>query len=167
MFRLYLVRHAADVDLPGGRVISPHGRRRFRRAARAFAALEEALDLICTSSRPHALQTAELLAAELGRDDVVPLGQLHPRAAAPALLGALAERLRDGEGVALVGHKRQLGELASALGVRRRHLKLRKGCIARIDVDSLARPRLCIARFRIRAGSGALEKPPLQVRKAS
>jgi phosphohistidine phosphatase len=145
--RLYLVRHAIAEDAPEGnpfadplRALTPKGRRRFRRSARRLRNLGEKVDAICTSPLLRAVQTAEMLGALLGLDEVRPLDELRPDAAT----GPLVARLRtlDARGVALVGHKRLLCELAALLtGMpleESTHLRVRRGAILRIDVRSLA-----------------------------
>jgi phosphohistidine phosphatase SixA len=157
LVRLYLIRHAADEKRDGARSLTRRGRSRFRSVARAFAELEEPIDLICSSPKPHARQTADILARSLDHDDVIVLDELAPRASAGPLLRALAGRCADRDGIALVGHKRQLQELLAAFGVRKGEIPMRKGAVLRIDVDGLARPRACIPRFRLRPSAGELQ----------
>ena len=156
LIRLYLIRPAADEKRHGARSLTRRGRCRFRRVARAFAELEEPIDLICASPKRPARQTAEILARSLDHDEVVVLEELAPRASAASLLRALAARAGDLDGIALVGHKRQLRGLLVALGLRKRELPLRKGAVLRIDVDTLARPRATVPRFRLCASAGEL-----------
>jgi phosphohistidine phosphatase len=157
LVRLYLIRHAADEKRDGARSLTRRGRSRFRSVARAFAELEEPIDLICSSPRLHARQTADILARSLDHDDVIVLDELAPRASAGSLLRALAGHCSDRDGIALVGHKRQLQELLAAFGLRKGELPMRKGAVLRIDVDGLARPRACIPRFRLRPSAGELQ----------
>jgi phosphohistidine phosphatase SixA len=167
LIRLYLIRHAAQCKVKGSRALTKRGRRSFRRAARAFAKLEEPLDLICSSSKPHARQTAKLLARALERDDVVELHELSPRVPPASLLRALAEHARDGSGIALIGHRRQLRGLLARLGLRDGELRLRKGSILRVDVDTVPRPRACVARFRLHDSASEPEDAFLGLRRAS
>lgn len=157
MIRLYLIRHAADEKRDGARSLTRRGRSRFRSVARAFAELEEPVDLICSSPKPHARQTAEILARSLDHDEVVVLDELSARASASDLLRVLAARSADRDGIALVGHKRQLRELLAVFGLRKGELPLRKGAVLRIDIDGLARPRACVPRFRLRSSAGELQ----------
>ena len=152
MIRLYLVRHAMDEKRGSGRSLTRRGGARFRRVARAFAELEEPLDLLCASPAANALETARILESSVDQDDVLVLEELSPRAS-PRSLSAEAA---DHDGIALVGHKRQFQELLTMFGVRKSELPLRKGAIVRIDVDSLPRPRVCIPRFRLRPSAGEL-----------
>jgi phosphohistidine phosphatase SixA len=167
VIRLYLVRHAAEKEEDGVRVLTARGRRRFRRAARTFAELEEPVHLICTGRKPHVKETARLLARGLGLGETVELDELSSRASPASLLRAIGLRCSDEDGVVLVGHARQLRRLLASLGLRKRELPLRKGSILRLDVDRLPRPRACVPRFRVRPTASEPEDTFLGVRKAS
>jgi phosphohistidine phosphatase len=167
LIRLYLIRHAADEKRAGSRSLTRRGRSRFRCVARAFAELEEPVDLICASPKQYARETAEILARSLDQEEVLVLDELSPREPARALLRALASRAADCDGIAIVGHKRQLRELLSALGLRKRELPLRKGGVLRIDVDRLARPRASVPRFRLRRSAGELRDAFCGLRKVA
>lgn len=138
--RLYLVRHAIAEDLPEQfrfgddlRALTAKGRSRFRRTAKRFARLGEPVRLICTSPLLRAAQTAELLAAAVGLDEVQVLDELRPDAAVDPLLARLAEI--GAPSAALIGHKRLLRELAASLAhVDAGRIRFRRGAIARIDV---------------------------------
>jgi len=167
VIRLYLVRHAAEKEQHGVRVLTARGRRRFGRAARAFAELEEPVHLICTGRKPHVKETAKLLARVLDLGEAVELDELSSRARPASLLRAIGLRSSDGDGVILVGHGRQLRRLLASFGLRKRELPLRRGWIVRLDVDALPRARACVPRFRVRPTPGEPEDTFLGVRKAS
>ena len=146
--RIYLVRHAVAEELgeemrfaDAQRSLTAKGRRRFRRNARAFARLGENVQLVCTSPLVRAVQTAELLAAALGHDQVVVLDELRSDAAVEPLLRRIATF--DVGSLALVGHKRLLCDLAVTLAnvplEDALRLRLKRGAIARIDVRNLAK----------------------------
>src|SRR5215469_6165377 len=104
MFRIYLVRHGIAVDhadrgdLPDDdRPLTAKGRRRFRRAARAFARMGETPDLLFTSPLIRAAQTAEILAGAFKVYEVQVLEELRVGVPAGALLAGLARRLKDGQ----------------------------------------------------------------------
>jgi len=145
MIRLYLVRHgvAADQSPEGddARPLTAEGRARFRRAARAFARLGEDLDLLFTSPLVRAVQTAELLSAAVGQDEVGVLAQLRPAVPPEDLFAELGKRAKDGQGVAVVGHDPQMSAaVARAAGLSAQEtmrLDFRKGSIVRIDVKAL------------------------------
>src|ERR1700694_2322478 len=95
--RIYLIRHAIAEEAPKGsrfadplRALSAKGRRRFRRSARRFAELGEAVDAILTSPALRAVQTAEILAAALHSDEVQILDELTADGAPAPLLSRLA-----------------------------------------------------------------------------
>jgi phosphohistidine phosphatase SixA len=166
MIRLYLVRHAADEDLDGARRLKRRSKRRFRRIARAFKSLEEPVQIICTGRKRHVKETADLLARTL-RGEVVELKELSSRKDPDVLLRALAVRCQGLDGIVLVSHRRQLRRLLATFGIRKGELRLPKGSIVRIDVDSLSRPRTCVPRFRVKPSPGELEDAFLGARKAS
>jgi phosphohistidine phosphatase SixA len=130
-----------------------------------LSGLGEPIDRICSSPKRHARQTAAILAAALQRCGIVHLAELARGGSPCRLLRALAGLGGDGDGIALVGHKSQLRELLSALGIGNRELPLRKGSVLRLDVDALAEPRVCIPRFRVRPGAGQLEDAFLGLRR--
>jgi phosphohistidine phosphatase len=156
LIRLYLIRHAAEEKRGGARSLTRRGRSKFRCVARAFAELEEPIDLICSSPKRYARQTADIFARSIDHDEVLLLDELSPSSSARSLLRALAEHAGGREGIALVGHKRQFRRVLSALGLRKRELPLRKGAVLRIDVDALSRPRASVPRFRMRPSAGDL-----------
>ncbi|APD10571.1 MULTISPECIES: SixA phosphatase family protein [Thermus] len=109
---LFLVRHALALPPQGEgegaddeRPLAPKGVRRFRQVVRGLKALGVSLDLILTSPKRRALETASLLAEGLGGEV-----RLTPHLLGPpgqALLEALP---REGR-VALVGHEPFLSAL--------------------------------------------------------
>src|SRR5258705_8232258 len=118
--RLYLIRHAEAVDPPPGarflddlRALTPRGGRRFRKTARAFAELGETIAAVRSSPALRAVQTAELLAAQLERAPVVVLDELRPNVAAVGLRDRL---LPPSEGaIRPAGHRRPPRDLARVL----------------------------------------------------
>ncbi len=144
MIRVYLVRHGiAEDPAPGtpdeSRALTARGRRRFRRASRAFARLGEPLTHLFTSPLVRAVQTAEILARSIGHDEVALLEELRSGAPVSHVLAALAKKAKDGDAIALVGHDPQMSQLVAALGRLARddadRVQFRKGAIVRIDVD--------------------------------
>ena len=114
---LFLVRHATALPLPEGageeaddaRPLTPKGVRRFRKVVRGLAALGVELDLILTSPKRRALETAELL-AHLLQGEV----RVSPHLAEPPGEELLAEIPQEGR-VALVGHEPYLSALLARL----------------------------------------------------
>jgi phosphohistidine phosphatase len=147
VIELHLLRHA-DAGDPAAwegpdetRPLSEKGRRQAERLARHLGAIGYGLDVVLSSPKVRAMETAEPVAQTLGLE-VLP----EPRLAASLSLAELSAILADagnpGRPV-LVGHDPDFSALVSELtGVR---AEMRKGALARIDVDG-----------PIEAGSAAL-----------
>lgn len=172
MIHLYLVRHGiAEDGKPGQpddfRGLTAEGRDRFRRAAKAFARLGEPLDFLFTSPLVRAVQTAELLAVALGKDDVQVLPELAPPVPAAELFAELGKLVKDGQSVAVVGHDPQMSAavtLAAGLNPQEAmRLEFRKGAIVRIDVKALPKTQPATPRWWMRPKKRELVKGlPLQ-----
>ncbi|WP_117238557.1 SixA phosphatase family protein [Thermus sediminis] len=114
---LFLVRHAIALPLPEGageeeddaRPLTPKGVRRFRKVVRGLAALGVGLDLILTSPKRRALETAELLSDLLQGET-----RVSPHLAEPPGEELLAEIPAEGR-VALVGHEPYLSVFLTQL----------------------------------------------------
>ena len=136
MIALHLLRHAdagdpAAWDGPDDlRPLSPKGRRQAARLAGHLAAAGYTVDVILTSPRVRAVETAEILGDALGLEPV-----MEPRLAEPLgpsdLTAILAEAGNPGRPV-LVGHDPDFSDLLTLLtGVR---AVMRKGALARLDL---------------------------------
>lgn len=142
---IYLLRHGVAEDhrpdLPDeDRALTDEGRRRLRRAGKAWQKLLSAPALVVTSPLLRARQTTEELVAALGdpgelRVDagLVPGAPLH---AALTLLEA--ELLSGTESVALVGHEPHLGYLLGSLLTAhpRQSVPLKKGMLVGLQTES-------------------------------
>ncbi|TBH17277.1 SixA phosphatase family protein [Thermus thermamylovorans] len=113
---LLLVRHAIALPPEGegegaddARPLSPKGSRRFRQVVRGLAALGVRLDLLLTSPKRRALETAEMLADLLEGES-----RVSPHLAAPPSEALLGEIPKEGR-VALVGHEPYLSALLAWL----------------------------------------------------
>jgi phosphohistidine phosphatase len=158
-FSIYLLRHA-DAGDPGSwaggddeRPLSKRGRKQARRLGRHLADLGVEIDVVLTSPKVRAVDTARLVGKELAvtaAEDRRLAGGFDP-AGLRALLGEL-----DGSATSamLVGHDPDFSEIASWLTDA--PLALRKGALARID----------LAGRDVAAGGGALRwlLPPDAVR---
>ena len=143
LVRLHLLRHA-DAGDPGAwegpdeiRPLSPKGQRQAERLAALLAGGGFAPDAILSSPMTRARETAEIVAAALGR----PV-RIDPRLAGPLELATVEAILADAGDPArpiLVGHDPEFsalaGELTGAVG-----LQLRKGTFARIDAERPLEP---------------------------
>ena len=144
MRRLFLIRHAkAEQHVGRGdyeRRLTGRGRDDAKRVAAALAARRILPDLLIHSGAARAKQTAEIFAAEWGRD-VKLKEDVGLYDASLATLLAHARALADAQKrVGLVGHNPGLGELATALigsgaepEVRRLAAKYPTGAVAVLD----------------------------------
>jgi phosphohistidine phosphatase len=134
---LYLLRHADAGDPQAWkgddaeRPLSGKGRKQARRTGRWLADLGRKPDVILTSPKARALQTATIVAASLG---VKP--KIEKRLGGP-LDDEVLRDLLDGAGhdarrVMLVGHDPDFSSMASSLSGG--PIALRKGALARIDL---------------------------------
>lgn len=142
-YELYLVRHAIAAERgdewpdDSKRPLTVRGISRFKDVVRGLHRLDVTIDEIFSSPLVRTSQTADLLAAGLGRKPVVKvLDALAPGHAPTAVLTQLAKAARRTR-IALVGHEPGLGELAAQLIGAQRALLFRKGGVARIDTGAL------------------------------
>ena len=134
---LYLLRHADAGDPQAWkgddakRPLSGKGRKQARRTGRWLAELGRKPDVILTSPKARALQTATIVSASLGVKPKVDarLGGPLDHEVLRALLGAAG---RDARRVMLVGHDPDFSSMASSLSGG--PVALRKGALARIDL---------------------------------
>lgn len=149
---LYVMRHGVavergDPDFPDDsrRPLTPDGRRKSRAAARGLRRLKPEIDLICTSPLPRALQTAEIVAAELrlGLPALRQTAALAPGAPRGDLFRELnAAGAGDAavRGILVVGHEPDLSNLVAQLltgDADGLDLAMKKAAIAALDVPSL------------------------------
>jgi phosphohistidine phosphatase len=135
---LYLVRHA-DAGDPGAwtgddalRPLSPKGRRQARRLANLLCDLRWRPDVLLTSPKLRARQTAEPIGKEIRRRFAE-----DERLGAGLLLAGVAEILGEHPGVErimLVGHDPDLTAIASELTGAA--IEVRKGALVRIDLPT-------------------------------
>ncbi len=118
---IYLVRHAIAVErgTPGfsdeARPLTPKGRQRMKEIVRGLGRLNVAINEVWTSPLVRARQTAEVFAGQRGFDGAIrDVESLSPGGDAVELL-ALIRAAAGIEGLALVGHEPDLGELCGRL----------------------------------------------------
>ena len=140
---IHLLRHAhaGDPDAWDGpdaaRPLSQKGRDQADRLGAFLAGIRFATDGLITSPKLRSVQTAELVAAPLGVDV-----EVDDRLARPLDLDTLKAVLADAqepERPILVGHDPDFSELLAVL-CDASNVPLRKGAIARIEVDRPLRP---------------------------
>jgi phosphohistidine phosphatase len=143
MMDLYIVRHAwaADRDDPQWpeddlRPLTEEGKERFARMAALLAGRGLTPEIVATSPLVRCLQTARLLAAALGRVEVVELDQLRPGGDLDGLLRWTVRQARTHRQIAWVGHAPDVDRLAAALiGDGQGLIHFAKGSVAAIRFD--------------------------------
>jgi phosphohistidine phosphatase len=133
VFRHGIAEDTADDGTDASRVLTPQGVQRTRKAARGLAEFCDPPDVILTSPKARARQTAEAAADAFGRPIEV-LDELADGPPAPAL-EALAVRIEDT--VMVVGHEPMLSELVEQICTGGRSVgfvDLRKAGCACLDV---------------------------------
>src|SRR3954469_3570852 len=117
---LFLIRHAkaADGALYGSdeeRPLTDDGRGHARQVGAALAKAGVRFDVILTSGFKRAVETAELIAAEVGyTGELGSDANLEPDGRPHTIIDEVIQ-LRTEERVALVGHEPSMGKLLSAL----------------------------------------------------
>jgi phosphohistidine phosphatase len=137
---VYLVRHEEaepGYDIPDAlRALTGKGRQRMRTTGKLVLQHAE-IDLIYTSPLVRAVQTAELLATELGFDE--PLLARDVIANPPTLgsvIDLIAATPAGVRGVALVGHEPTMSELsAELLDISHYPRPFKKGSVLALDFD--------------------------------
>jgi phosphohistidine phosphatase len=139
--QLWLLRHAEAEPrgpLPDEqRALTERGERQARAAGAALAALGVRLDVVLSSPRVRALETARLACEALAEPLALEILQaLSAGFNATEALAVLAAR-EPGTHVMLVGHEPDFSEVIGELTGAR--VKLKKGGIAMVDVSEHAR----------------------------
>ncbi len=138
---IYLMQHgeAYAEDQDPGRSLTPQGKDQIHSSGKALRKLGVDIDLIVSSPKKRARQTAEIVAGELGYSKAIEVTEtlepLAPSEEAIAYLGVFADR----RNVLLVGHLPSLGGIAANLmseeGQVSVHFEM--GGVCRIDVETL------------------------------
>ena len=116
--KLYVMRHGPAEDFAtsgrdADRALTPSGRDRVRAVAKLLRESDEAPKLIVSSPLVRALQTAEIVAADVGIERVETSRELAP---AGDTAGLVATLVRDGRKRAMiVGHEPDLSALVAVL----------------------------------------------------
>ncbi len=116
--KLYVMRHGPAEDFAasgrdGDRALTTSGRDRVRAVARLLRDKDEAPRVIVSSPLVRALQTAEIVAAELGVDSVETAHELAPGGDAATLARAMLSD--DRKRPLVVGHEPDLSTLIMTL----------------------------------------------------
>jgi phosphohistidine phosphatase len=140
---LYFIRHGIAEELgeknefsDEKRSLTRDGQKKMRGAARGMARLGIELDVLFTSPVVRAMETSEIIAAELGlkSNTIRQTPYLAPGAQHTELLTEL--KGQEATSVALVGHQPDLGDLVSRIvaGSGGLSIDLRKGGICCVEV---------------------------------
>ncbi|HVA88148.1 MAG TPA: histidine phosphatase family protein [Candidatus Saccharimonadales bacterium] len=147
---LYLLRHAHAGDPArwegpdDRRPLSGRGRRQAEAIAEHLAGLSPGIEVIVSSPKLRAVQTAEFVARALG----LPIN-VDDRLAAGLSIGAAEQVLAsvgDPDAAVLVGHDPDFSELVADL-VGAPSIPMRKGALARLDTARPVHPGSAILRW--------------------
>jgi phosphohistidine phosphatase len=158
--RVTLIRHAeAGDDAPRdeARALTARGRADARRVGRALCRRKVRFSLMVTSPLVRAVQTAEIVAAEVRfRGRLLSSDLLEPEAP-PELVVAFLRSIAHETSVALVAHEPILSALAAALVNEARHASLQKGEALRIRLPAGAASS-GVERWRIDPATGRRQR---------
>lgn len=142
---VYLARHGQaepGYDVADGqRSLTGVGRRSVRAVGRLLAQQRGSIDRVVTSPLVRAVQTAEILAGELGLDEGVSARRIvaEPPSTA-ALVDLIQQTPADAQGLLLVGHEPTMSILASALlRVAEYPRAFRPGTVLSVEFDRTTR----------------------------
>jgi len=140
---LYVMRHAnaglrrPNPLLDAKRGLVKEGKDQCILMARTLSALKVQIDAVVSSPLKRALQTAQFVATELGYEAKIEVSPALAPDGSYADFQALLSKHSDVEGILVVGHNPNLVEYMGKLvtGNGGASLRLRKGAIARVDLD--------------------------------
>lgn len=140
---LYIVRHAWAGERDGrrwpdddARPLTDEGRQRFARVVKVLIDRGVAPDLIVTSPLARCVETAQLLAAGMGKVKVIEHDELRPGGAIGGLFHGTVSQTPQHASIAWVGHAPDVNRFAAALvGDRSARIHFAKGAVAAIEFD--------------------------------
>lgn len=140
---LYIMRHAnaglrrPNPLLDAKRSLVKEGKDQCILMARTLSALKVQIDAVVSSPLKRALQTAQFVATELGHEAKIEVSKALAPDGSYADFQALLSSHSDIENILVVGHNPNLvqfmGQLVTGNGGA--SLRLRKGAVARVDLD--------------------------------
>lgn len=139
---IYLMQHgeAFSEDADPERSLTPEGERQIEASGRALKKLGVEVDLVVSSPKKRARQTAEIVGRVLGypSEEIRATEALQPTAPAPDALLFL-KAYEDKKRILVAGHLPSLGEIASALLSEGPKVAIRfsMGGVCRIDVEEV------------------------------
>ncbi len=143
--KLYVMRHGPAEDFaPSGRdadrALTPSGRDRVREVAKLLVRSDEAPRIIVSSPLVRALQTAEIVAAEVGVDRVETSRELAPGGDSFAFARSLVHE--DKKRSMIVGHEPDLSALVATFLGGSFDYDMLKAMVVGLHVSSADEPRL-------------------------
>ncbi len=143
---VYLLRHAsagsrrANLLLDRKRGLDKEGKQQCLMIGAYLNAMHVSFDAIVSSPLKRSLQTASLVATEIGFEQKIAIDTSLEPSGTLASFEAMLEQYAGYESVLVVGHNPNLSQFAGALVVApqrgaRVSLRMRKGTVARIDVS--------------------------------
>jgi phosphohistidine phosphatase len=139
---IYLMQHgeAYSEDQDPERSLSPNGEEQIRSTGKALKKLGVDVDLMVSSPKKRARQTAEIVAGQLGysKEGIEVTETLEPLAPSEDLIAYL-RRFGDRRKVLLAGHLPSLGKIAANLVSEKGDVSVRfeMGGVCRIDAEAL------------------------------
>jgi phosphohistidine phosphatase len=141
---LYLMRHAnagiyrGNPLLDAKRGLIKEGKEQCMLMARVLSALKVQVDVIVSSPLKRALQTAQFVGTEMGYDAKVEISPALGLNASYSDFQTLLAKYANRDGVLMVGHNPNLWQFLGHLitGNGGAAIRMRKGSIARIDMDN-------------------------------
>ncbi|MGD0912335.1 MAG: phosphohistidine phosphatase SixA [Terracidiphilus sp.] len=141
---LYLMRHAnagvfrGNPLLDAKRGLIKEGKEQCMLMARVLGALKVQVDVIVSSPLKRALQTAQFVGTEMGYDAKVEVSKALGLDASYSDFLALLAKYGDRDGVLVVGHNPNLFQFLGHMitGNGGAAIRMRKGSIARVDMDN-------------------------------
>ncbi len=140
--RIYLMQHGLAVPEQENpvRPLSPAGREQIEASARALAKLETHVELIVSSPKQRAVETARIVAGHLGYkpDSVLETETLLPKAAPESAIAFLS-RYKDRNTILVAGHLPSLARIASHLltGGKGLDIHFDNGGLCLIEIEDL------------------------------
>lgn len=141
---IYFLRHAsagsrkANAAADELRALDPDGIQQCGVIGRALSAMDVKVEAVISSPLKRAIQTAELVAREIGyKDKIESSDALRPEADYRAFQQLLQSHAKTDE-IMVVGHNPNLSEFLSLLisgGASHSAVDLRKGAIAKVPID--------------------------------
>jgi len=138
--KVHFVRHAQAIErsteLPDEhRYLTCKGRKRFRQVAACLRKMEISPDVILTSHKVRAVQTAEILCETIRHSGEVLISA--GLATGPDLdtLGDLLQERPEARELVIVGHEPALGEVIAGLLRLSSPCHLGKGCVVTVKID--------------------------------